>query len=198
MNGELLNVWLLLSLNSSLIFSLEKDELDFLINKYWLIYQDVYTYSRHIEYKKVLLDQGSVTFSILYTFGISNWPGNLPEKTNTDWFNKALFEAARRNDVVFAHWCVLNGADLNYAQTAFDKEGKTPFHEAAAYGCLAMLRYLKHQGAHINPQTTLGWTALNSAHRWNRTEAITFLEENGAVMRPVKTTWKNKKFNSKR
>lgn len=175
--GDLLNVWLLLSLTPDLIFILDKTSLDSLMARNLLQYKYVYTYYEHSEDRYVLMNDEPIGFQVSYTFGISNW-----DSWDKNWFNNALFEAARRNDVVFAHWCVLNGADVNYAQTDLDKEGKTPFHEAAAYGCLAMLEYLKVSGADINAVTdpVRRWTPLHAAYYWERFEAVEWLEANGA------------------
>jgi len=165
--GDLLKIWQLFTLNQNLIYEIEIESLNTLIMFSLPSYKEVYRYEE-ISTKKGIC-----------TFGIADWDGTI----NDNWFSKALFEAARRNDIIFAHWCVLNGADVNYAHTDYDKEGKTAFHEAAAYGCLPMLKYLSDLGANINAATTSGWTPLNAAEYWGRLEAVNFLESNRAQKR---------------
>jgi ankyrin repeat protein len=93
--------------------------------------------------------------------------------------NKALLEAAIKDDVASIQSLLAAGADVN----AKDNGAMTPLMRAAHYGHTKSARLLISHGADINAQSTEGFTALILAAQYGYLETVRLLLKSNADLR---------------
>lgn len=160
--GNLLGVWVMLSSDQSKIFEISTDSKDT---------QDI----------DLLIDQNWSYYEALYGDLWKEYDGDDEYHASTGWYNRVLFTASRKNDLVIAYWCFKHGADINVSLASLANENKnTPTIEAAGWGSVIVLNFLIKCGANVNAKSThSGRTALHAAARWGQLESAKILLDAG-------------------